>query len=101
MTDSIANGIVAAMLIVVFGVVVYIAGRGDVINTVINMLQNAAEDSIRVTCDRCIYRCNGLCLHPKNNLKAHVPKLGEHYVVMCEPKVEDDHYCAYGKRKDV
>ena len=104
MTDSIADVIATIMLIVVFGVVAYIAGRGDVINTVINMLQETAEDSTRVTCGRCKFNCDGICLHPKNDIKAHVPELGEYYVVARAPTVDDDHYCARGirvERKDV
>lgn len=53
-----------------------------------------------VRCRECRYHFDGECLNPKNRAKKAIPELGEHYEIAFSPKVEDEHFCSYGERKE-
>ena len=60
-----------------------------------------AEDVVEVVrCKDCKYFFDECCNHEKNRVLHRVPDFGKHYSYAGRIKVEPDHYCSYGERKE-
>lgn len=53
-----------------------------------------------VRCEKCKYFFDECCNHEKNRVLHRVPDFGKHYVYVGRIKVEPDHFCSYGERKE-
>lgn len=53
-----------------------------------------------VRCKDCKYFFDECCNHEKNRVLHRVPDFGKHYSYAGRIKVEPDHYCGYGERKE-
>lgn len=52
-----------------------------------------------VRCKGCKYNIEGKCFHPKNEIEKKIPEIGQHYRLLLNITVEDNHYCSYGERR--
>lgn len=62
--------------------------------------QPAADVVEVVRCKDCKYFFDECCNHEKNRVLHRVPDFGKHYSYVGRIKVEPDHYCGHGERKE-
>lgn len=63
--------------------------------------EQPASDVVEVVrCEKCKYYFDERCNHEKNRVIHRVPDFGKHYSYVGRIKVEPDHYCSYGERKE-
>ncbi len=61
------------------------------------MANHTTQEVVR--CKDCIYNIEGKCYHPKNEIKKNIPEIGQHYKLLLNLSVEDNHYCSYGEKR--
>lgn len=65
------------------------------------LLQSPTVDVVEVVyCENCRYFFDDCCNHPKNIVAYRVPDFGKHYAYAEGIKVEPDHFCGYGEKRN-
>ena len=77
-------------------------GRGIIYCSKKLLAAPAADGVNLVYCKNCKYhdKNDNHCIHPNNAVEEQVPEIGKYYRIRVTPKVEEDHFCGYGRKRE-